>query len=59
MTVRADVPKLGMSMEELTTVLARARTAGFTVLERTQVGFKGQIIEMRFGKRPLEHGDDQ
>lgn len=40
----------GMQSDEVSTVLAQARTAGFDVLKRTRVGFKGQILEMAFTK---------
>lgn len=50
LTVKANDPRKGMAMDEISTVLAQARTQGFTEIERTRVGFRGQIIEMRFNK---------
>lgn len=50
LTVKANDPRKGMAMDEISTVLAQARTQGFTEMGRTRVGFRGQIIEMKFFK---------
>lgn len=49
----ADDKKAGMTMDEIATTMAKARTAGFTVLKKTRVGMRGQIIEMTF---EADHG---
>jgi len=44
----------GMQPDEISTVLAQARAAGFNVLRRTRVGFGGQILEMIFKKGDVD-----
>lgn len=44
----------GMNLDELSTVLAQARTMGYIRMGRTQVGFKGQIQTMTFLKEDHE-----
>jgi hypothetical protein len=48
MTINAENRKTGMQPDEILTAIGRARSAGFTILDKTRVGFAGQIQSMIF-----------
>lgn len=46
--VKAKNPRKGMTFDELESAIVHAKGSGFTILGRTRLGWKGQIIEMNF-----------
>lgn len=62
--IAARDKRAGMGMEELNAAIVRADRAGFIVLGRTRVGFKGQILSIqfhvpeRYTAKELQLGDD-
>jgi hypothetical protein len=57
-TINAESNKAGMQPDEILTAIGRARSAGFTILHKTRVGFSGQIQVMIF-RRDVGGHDDQ
>lgn len=50
LTIQAKDKKAGMSLDEVIDVVIAAKLQGMTIVGRTRVGFKGQILEMTFHK---------
>lgn len=59
LTLSAENTKTGMQPDEILTVIGKARSAGFTILHKTRVGFAGQIQSMVFRKPSGGHDDEE
>lgn len=65
LTIKAMDQKAGMGMEELQAAMVRADRAGFVMLGRTRIGWRGQILSIEFREPPgytakeLALGDDE